>query len=225
MLKIGEITDILIDLKMKIPEIYLKEELNRFITESRSERIVETPLVLGSIPREKSTILDIGCRYSLLPLQLASLGHRVYGIDIHKYRRRHKNFHFINGDILDCKLKKNFFDFAISLSTIEHIGLTFYGEKNNKTGDIDAVNRVHDLLKEKGSFVLTLPFGIPKDNKWYRIYDLKRLKSLLGMYKIIEIKTFIENNRNWFPASVKDAEKVESLGSVGSVVFVQAQKA
>lgn len=64
-------------LGIKIPEIGLKEELVRFLVETKSERIVEIPLVLSNLPTNKATILDVGCRYSLLSIQLASLGHRV----------------------------------------------------------------------------------------------------------------------------------------------------
>ena len=45
-----------------------------------NERIVEYPVVFKSI-REPGRVLDIGCVSSRLPIQLASLGYDVHGLE------------------------------------------------------------------------------------------------------------------------------------------------
>lgn len=209
---------------LKIPEIFWKEEIVRFITESRSERIVEIPLVLNNIPREKSKILDIGCRYSLLPIQLSSMGHKVYGIDIYPYQRKHPNLHFFRGDFLEAHFRNNFFDVVISLSTIEHIGLGYYKEKLNIHADRDAVEKVKRILKPKGTFLLTVPFGKPMDSNWYRVYDRKRIMNLLSSFQISTWKVFAEKQSSWVPVSIGAAEKIDSSSEVRAVIFISARK-
>src|SRR5262245_31050363 len=49
-----------------------------------NERIVEYPVILRWMP-DRGTVLDVGCVTSRLPLQLASLGHEVWGIDVRPF--------------------------------------------------------------------------------------------------------------------------------------------
>jgi len=221
---IWKISTLLNRFGLRIPEVFWKGEIVRFITESRSERIVEIPLVLSNIPHKKSRILDIGCRYSLLPIQLASLGHEIYGIDIYNYGRKHPNLHFFRNDFLESPFRGNFFDVVISLSTIEHIGLGFYGEKRDLHGDKRAVEEVKRVLKPKGIFLLTAPFGRPTDSTWYRVYDKKRITSLLSDFEITTMKVFSEERGIWQPVSIDKAEEIDSACQVRVVIFILAQK-
>lgn len=211
-------------LKIKIPEIPLKETLVRIIVESRTERMVEIPNILANIPKKSSKILDIGCRYSLLPLQLASLGHNVTGVDIHKYNGQHPNFKFVKGDFLKIPLKANFFDLVISLSTIEHIGLGFYGEKKDKDGDKKAIQKVHKILKKGGVLLLTAPFGKPIDSSWYRVYNLKRIRNLLRGFKIEQLSIYREVDGRWIPSVIIEAEQVDCSKEVKCAFFMKAIK-
>ena len=224
-MSISNITNLLIKFNIKIPENYMKEEIVRFATEARTERIVETPEVLRNIPSKNVKILDVGCRYSLLPIQLASLGNEVYGIDIYPYKRRHPNFHFTKLDILKAKFKRSFFDVVISLSTIEHIGLGFFGEKVDLDGDRKAIKKINFLLKRRGILLLTAPFGKPFDSSWYRVYDKKRLLKLLDGFKIREMRIYKKSsNEVWIPVTLKEAETIDSSVFVSSAVFVKAIK-
>jgi len=221
---IWKISNTLVRFGLKISETFWKEEFVRFITESRSERIVEVPMVLNYIPKKPSRILDIGCRYSLLPIQLASLGHKVYGIDIYPYKRRHPNFHFFRKDLRQSPFKSNFFDVVVSLSTIEHIGLGFYKERKDQEGDIKAVNEVRRILKPGGAFLLTLPFGKHVNSNWYRVYDKKRILKLLSFFEPSVIRVFAERDGSWLPVQISQAEKIDSTDKVKAVAFVYAKK-
>lgn len=218
------ITNILIKLNIKIPEVPLKEEIVRFLTESNSERVVEIPLVLRAIPEKKSRILDVGCRYSILPIQLASLGYEVHGIDINTYNKRHPNFIFCRGDILKPNYKASSFDVVISLSTLEHIGLGRYGDQINERGDIQTVEQIYKLLKPQGIFILSVPFGKATDTKWYRVYDCKRIKDLVRKFDVLEERVFISKNNYWIPSDFEESEKVDSSVRTDSMLFLKLIK-
>lgn len=208
----------------KIPEIPLKEEIVRFLAEPTTERIIEIPLVLNNIPKKKSKILDIGCRYSLLPIQLASLGHKTFGIDINEYHRKHKNFSFTLGDVRESPYKNSFFDYVISLSTIEHIGLNYYGDKKGGDGDAATVNEIYRILRPGGKFLMTAPFGKVKDSSWYRVYSKKRINNLFKQFKILKLLTFREIDGNWIPVPIKDAESIDCSKKVSAMFYVEVEK-
>lgn len=224
MLDLQSITAVLAKVGIKIPETYLKEEIVRIIAESSSERIAEIPLVLGSIPSAPQAILDVGCRYSLLPIQLASIGHSVDGVDINPYKRTHPNFRFHQVDILKPPFKAGTFDIAISLSTVEHIGLTRYKDDKNEQGDIDTLLSIHKLLKKDGTVILTVPFGQAMDTQWYRVYDLDRVSSLLKGYQIVEKSAYKQAGEYWVPATIEEAEKLDSSQRAKAMLFVRAKK-
>lgn len=125
-----------------------------------NERIVEMPFVFSSIPlgNEPQKILDFGCSRSWLSLSLASMGHAVHGIDLRDHPFGHPNFEFQKMNILDYQEQD--FDYVISLSTMEHVGLGAYGEPYSQQALVEVVKKVHFVLKRDGTLLLTLPVGI-----------------------------------------------------------------
>jgi 2-polyprenyl-3-methyl-5-hydroxy-6-metoxy-1,4-benzoquinol methylase len=225
LINIYKITNILSRLNIGIPETSWKEEIVRFLTESTSERVVEIPLVFKNIPSPRKKILDVGCRYSMLSVQLASLGHDVHGIDINNYKHTHPNFIFHKGDILNPNFNKNYFDVVIALSTIEHIGLGRYGDREDVEGDIKAVRQILGIIKPGGQLLITLPFGKAVKTNWFRVYNMEKIRKLLTGFKITNKYFFKEKNRSWVPTVVGDAEKIDSSKKPMAVIFVKAIKA
>ena len=223
MISIFNITNFLARLNIRLPETFWKEEVVRYLTESDS-RIVETPLIFKSIPLDKKRILDIGCRYSTLSIQLASLGHEVHGIDINNYKRKHPNFYFRKADIIKSKYRKNYFDIVISLSTVEHIGLGRYGDKKDTKGDIKAIKEIYRITKPGGQILITLPFGKPIDTEWYRVYNMERVQELLAGFKINKEYVFRDKSGSWMPVVAGDVENIDSSIKPMAVVFVKATK-
>jgi SAM-dependent methyltransferase len=223
MISIFNITNILAKLDIKLPETFWKEEIVRYLTESDS-RIVEIPLMFSNIPSSKKRILEIGCRYSLLSIQLSSLGHQVYGIDINNYKRKHPNFHFRKADILKSKYPQNYFDIVVSLSTIEHIGLGRYNDRKDAKGDIKTMKEIYRVIKPGGQVLITLPFGKPVDTDWYRVYNTERVRELLVGFKINKEYFFRDKNGNWMPTTIEDVENIDSSIKPMAIVFVKATK-
>ena len=144
-------------------------------------------------------ILDIGCGAGTISFYLASMGHRVTGIDIsqkaiNECRKSAKKINFENTEFIRASFPEEFvlkkqFDAIIFTEVIEHI-----------SNDKQALKKIYKLLKPNGILVLSTPsntaplhrLGLTKkfdiEVGHLRRYSLYQLKKLLrGEYfKIIE---------------------------------------
>jgi SAM-dependent methyltransferase len=155
------------------PEYFAKEPLNP------TDRYVEYPWAIKYIREYNNPIiLDVGCSGSIFPSLLTSLTNNLFGIDI---RECLVDINFIKQDITKTTLANNYFDIVTAISTIEHIGLSGrYGVEKNIFGDKYAVNEIYRILKTKGIFLMTVPYGNKyKETKFHKIYDDEKLSVLL----------------------------------------------
>jgi len=201
------------------------------------ERMVEYAWVLRNLDIEKSKILDLGCYGTLFPIMLASLGHKVTGIDRKDYEYKHPNFTFIKGDILDFppQLLNQKFDVIISISTIEHVGL---GSKENiiEDGDIKAVKELKKMLKDNSTLFLTFGYGgkfqIHKllsspDIPFGRLYDEERIEKLSKGFEIVKKDYFKIEDGVWNLCTIKEAKKFiypETWDKTMSIVCIKLKK-
>lgn len=177
-----------------------------------NERIVEYPLIFRWLePRPGARVLDIGCCSSRLPIQLASLGYEVHGLDIQEYRFHHPNFHFHQSDIFQWTPEHKF-DTVIAVSAIEHFGLGGYGDIMIKDGDIRAVEKISTFLAQKGQLLASMPFGKAGITPKHRIYDSERLKRLFRDFDFISEAYFQRMDQHWVPSSAIKLSTVDSLG-------------
>jgi len=141
--------------------------------------------------------LDVGCCETILPIQLASLGYKITGLDIRPYELSHPNFSFIQADICQTNLSPEQFDMIICVSTIEHIGLnTIYGKSNQKSSDKKAIKSMFSLLKPKGKLFLTTPAANKfTQTKFMKIYTPKKIHQLLKDFEIIKEAYFAPNTK------------------------------
>lgn len=153
-----------------------------------NERIFEKSFVLQSLAQlydsTQITVLDVGAAESLLAYELASLNYCVTAIDIRPIALSHPNLKFVKTDICTPVLPVSSFDCVIALSTLEHIGLGWYGDEKGETLDYEAVRQIYTLLKSNGSFILTVPYGKKAITPVHRIYDREALNKLLEDFKI-----------------------------------------
>ena len=194
------------------------------------ERVVEYPFTLLHIPEKADTVLDIGCCGSELPIELASLGYRVWGIDIRPYPLKHPGFTFIRGDICHTSFPDSFFDVVTAVSTLEHIGLERYGEADREEGDKEAIKEIARILKLGGRLIITVPFG--EKDMWYhkgiplaRIYDLPSLEGLLSGFKIERIGACVKEQGSWLLSSPEAAAHVHRDGrEEKAIALIVAEK-
>ncbi|WP_392479375.1 DUF268 domain-containing protein [Nostoc sp. C110] len=156
-----------------------------------NERIFEKTFVLQSLARlyESSsiTVLDVGAAESLLSYELASFNYSVTAIDIRPIALFHPNLKFVKTDICNPVLAPASFDCVIALSTLEHIGLGWYGDKTGENYDVKAVQQISLLLKPEGSFILTVPYGKKALTPVHRIYNQESLQKLIQDFRIVQI--------------------------------------
>jgi SAM-dependent methyltransferase len=166
-----------------------------------NERIVEYPLVFRLL-RPSGRVLDVGCVSSRLPLQLASLGYEVHGIDLRSYPLSHPAFTFHRLDLLRSAppFSPASFDIITAISSIEHFGLGGYGDRNDSGGDQRAMDALRNLLKPGGQLVITCPFGQRGVTRKHRVYDEPALRRLLSGFEIARGFFFARRDGHWTPA-------------------------
>lgn len=190
-----------------------------------NERVVETPFVISNIADEDERVLDIGCCESVLPVELAHLGHKVWAVDQRNYPLVHPNLTFLQADVCSTGLPSGFFDAAISLSTIEHIGIGFYGDPEHESGDVKAIKELWRVLKPGGKLVLTAPYGVACDG-WQRVYDSKRLAVLLSGFTVRKIRYFKKNedSESWIEVKEPEVSTADSSEVTEGLVLLVATK-
>ncbi len=156
-----------------------------------TERILEKTFVMHSLAclyqSRHIEILDIGAAESLLSYELASFNYSVTAIDIRPIALFHPNLKFVKTDICNPVLPPASFDCVIALSTLEHIGLGWYGDETGENYDVKAAQQISLLLKPEGSFILTVPYGKKALTPVHRIYNQESLQKLIQDFRIVQI--------------------------------------
>lgn len=180
-----------------------------------NERIIEIPFVHRHLPCPfRGRTLDVGCRESQMAFEMASLGFESWAIDIREAPVRFPEVRFVRGDIRSTPFADEMFDVVVALSTLEHIGLMTYENRDfDEEGDAHAFQEIHRILAPHGKLLLTIPFGARGKNDWYRVYDYQALHGLLAEcgFRIETDNYWRQRGIRWEPARWKDAEKADSL--------------
>ncbi len=131
-----------------------------------------------------ATILEVGAHDNPVSLMLAGQGLHVTSVDLRPYdfsvagNHSHYVGDFTNMPDEFYKQHIGYFDSVISISALEHFGLSTYGESNTILADVSACRIVHMLLKKGGCFYVLVPFGgkmVEKPGHW-RVYDMTALR-------------------------------------------------
>jgi hypothetical protein len=173
-----------------------------------NERIVEYPQVLRWL-RPQGTVLDIGCVSSRLPIQLASLGYTVHGIDVRPYPFQHPNFTFHQADLFTWTPPQPY-DIILLVSAIEHFGIGGYGDLQLEEADFQALERVKPWLRSEGQLLVSVPYGQAAVTDKHRIYDQARLTRLCAGFDWIEEAYFQRINETWRPTTAAALAEVAS---------------
>lgn len=87
------------------------------------------------------------------------------------------------------------FDFAVSISSIEHDGLGRYGDPVCKDADLKAMASHKRLLRPEGLLYLAVPVGLDQVvGNMHRIYGRKRLPRLLWGFNVVGSYGFADKN-------------------------------
>lgn len=174
-----------------------------------SEQTIEYPLFYQSIEPGVHTVLDFGCVENILPIVLCNLGYEVYGLDFQEYPFTHPKFQFIRADVLSWNPPIEKFDTVVSISTVEHVGLSYSGDPENPQGDRIAVENLWKSLKKKGKLFITLPAGSPHTERGYRTYDSKSIQKLVP--GIERVRFFLKDARHGHWHLESDVNVIDNL--------------
>jgi 2-polyprenyl-3-methyl-5-hydroxy-6-metoxy-1,4-benzoquinol methylase len=184
------------------------------------DHLIEYPLIFQHMDRDAKYILDFGCVEDLLPIHLSSLGYQVTGLDFRPYPFTHKNFNFIQTDIMTWEPEPEKYDTIISVSTIEHVGLSDYGDPRHDEGDKIAVKKLWSSLKKSGSLIVTVPAGKPRIERGMRIYNERKIREMIPGIQVI--KLFYKERRKII--SNLEYENYHTLAPAQGIAFVIAKK-
>jgi 2-polyprenyl-3-methyl-5-hydroxy-6-metoxy-1,4-benzoquinol methylase len=193
---------------------------------SVNERIIEHPWVFMNMGIDQGRILDVGCCYSSLAIQLASLGFEVWGIDIATYGLAHCNFKFVQEDICQTTLSDEFFDRVLAISTLEHLGLGHYGDPLGQSKDKEAMRQIYRVLKPEGRLMMSVPFGKSLATPSFRVYDSRSLEDLIQPFWVENKSWFVHRGSNWLAAAEQEASSqgLDERGRPTAVVLLIGKK-
>lgn len=191
-----------------------------------NERLIEQPFLFNYLRRPPLNVIDIGCAESMNPIQLAMLGYDVIGIDMQDYGWKHPNFEFIKADFLDYNIADASFGAAVNISAIEHFGLLAYANmKEGPEADRKAVKKVYDILKPKGQFIFTAPYGKHDIiGNFERIYDKRDLKYLLNGFSVRNKIFYDVQQKSIVRINEEEADEIEHNDLRYAVVCLDLQK-
>jgi len=198
---------------------------------STSEQIVERTWIyrqLASLPAGLR-ILDMGCGDSTLPIELASSGYSVTGVAARPYKLEHPNFRFLQGDIVDTDVGRNF-DAVVALSMLDRVGLG--GRRDAREADMElesAIARVREVLTPGGMFLLSAAYGIAAVTPQQRIFDGSELRRLLSGFAIQTAQYAVRVNRRVWMAPVDESNAASrpydpSTYSPGALALLACRK-
>ncbi len=173
-----------------------------------NERIVEYPQILRWMP-ESGTVLDIGCVSSRLPIQLASMGYTVHGVDTRLYPFTHPNFTFFRSDLFTWTPPRSY-DVVCLVSVIEHFGLGGYGDLEIPDADVQAITKIQEWLSPDGTLLVSLPYGKAGVTTKHRIYDAERLDHVFGAFERVREVYYQRVNGAWMPSTASTLSTIDS---------------
>ena len=190
-----------------------------------NERVIEVPYVLQALGElnAPSRIFDLGSLESLLPLQLAALGHLVTALDLHPYPFPHPGIESVACPIQDWPDPRDSFDAVISLSALEHMGLESYGQgERAERLDCDTMRRFQRWLRPGGLLLFTAPYGSWYVDGFQRIYDNIHLAELLEGFRVLDRRYAIRSAGIHWTVCSEPPDPTVADGQVNAVVLLKA---
>lgn len=181
---------------------------------SVNERIVEPAYAFQALARvaPPARLLDVGSVESSVALTVASLGYEVTALDLRPYPFRHPQLTAVEARLEEWTPGEGLFDAILCISTIEHIGLGWYGEEHrDEDGDRRALDRLKTLLSEDGFLVLTVPYGRRSIDEVQRVYDHDALQELLAGWRIDDLTVVAQRDHQTWERVDSSAERAVAM--------------
>ncbi|MDD5435107.1 MAG: methyltransferase domain-containing protein [Nitrospira sp.] len=184
------------------------------------ERIIEYPWLFSRLPLGKGNLLDAG---SVLNLEFIisekKLDEKKLFISTlapENFCLWEKGISYVYEDLRGACYRDNYFDYIVSLSTVEHIGLdntilyTVDGSKkeNRPSSYLDAIKEFRRILKPGGVLYLSVPFGKYKNHGWFQVFDGEMIDRLIGAFSPTSFNDYyFKYEQNGWHASTRESTK------------------
>ncbi|MGC2204962.1 MAG: DUF268 domain-containing protein [Thermoplasmata archaeon] len=120
------------------------------------------------------------------------------------------------------------YDAAVSISTLEHIGMGHYGDTCDPLGDRRSIEAVRAALKPGGRFLVTVPLGQESNESWQRLYSIPRIVDLFAGFTLRKIEIYQYRWLSWRRAREGASLDPRTLGPVSPevtcIALVDAEK-
>jgi SAM-dependent methyltransferase len=183
------------------------------------ERIVEYPWCLTRLPDGPGTLLDAGSvlnhDFLLTRPKLASKRLFISTLAAERASYHERGISYVYEDLRESCFRDAYFDWVVSLSTIEHIGMDntmLYTADDSKresdsTAYLGAVREFRRVLRPGGRLYLSVPFGLSKNYGWFQVFDAPMVDRLLEAFSPGE---FRETHFRYTPEGWTRSSRVES---------------
>lgn len=191
-----------------------------------TERISEIPFVIRELRLPPgSRILDVGSRWSALPLFLAAMGYRAVAVDLAPFPVQGGGADFVLADLRRPPFRDESFDAATVVSTLEHVGLGWYDPRRAADDDIQLMAGLRSLLRPNGTLFLTVPYGVPEEDPHQRAYDRERLqRATAGWTRDVE-RYAVRQGKVWREGTEAEAAAAHSIPETRAVAMLVLRRA
>lgn len=159
------------------------------------ERVVEYPWFFSRLPADPGRLLDAGSvlNFDFL-LQHPRLREKQVTIMTLAPEADcfwHYAVSYVYGDLRQTVFRGDHFDFIVSISTLEHVGLDntlLYTQdaskkENDPAAHLAAVRELRRILKPGGTAYISLPFGRRDVRSWLQIFDAPMIDALIDAFQ------------------------------------------
>jgi hypothetical protein len=190
-------------------------------------RAFEIPFAVNNL--KKGTLLDIGQTQPSI-LRKLSKTRNITVLDVAKPARPHPRIRYITGDIRIINPGK--FNNIWLISTLEHVGLIAYGQKNPAASPAEEqykiLKKVAGYLNKDGRIIVTVPCGTPVEAPKFALYYTEpMINKIRDNFKVIK-EAYITSNKGgmskWFRCKKNELRAYNEpgllRGAVGGVVMM-----
>jgi len=159
------------------------------------ERAIEYPWFFSRLPPTPGKLLDAGSvlnyDYVLRHEKLNNKTISIFTLAPEAENHCGRGISYVYGDLRECCYRDEYFDWIVSISTLEHVGMNntlFYTHDTSKNecepeSHLQALLELRRILRATGVLYLTLPFGRAEMRGWLQIFNTDMVQRLLDVFR------------------------------------------